>query len=397
MIHNKARKNVLMVVHSRLPADVRVRREAEALVSENYNVDIICLNQTDRPKKETINGVNIYRVNMLRERPSKYKYALRYINFFLRAFFIANKLSLKNKYSFVHVHNMPDFLVFVPMIQKLCSAKIILDLHDPTPEVFMAKYYDGHDSLGIKFLKFQEKISIKFADKIITTNISFLETFVSRGCPEEKITIVMNSPQNTVFKIGTIDSDNSIRSDKFIIMYHGTLIERHGLDTALEAIGILRHTIPNLEFWVFGEGDYTKTFLNKVKDLDLQDIVKYSGLVSLEQISATIPKISVGIIPNKISPFTNINFPTRIFEYLFYNKPTIVPRTRGIKDYFDENSIFFFESGNAKSLCEMILNIYSYPKDAAAIITAGVKVYHQYTWEKQRQNLLNVYNSLRKG
>ena len=71
--------------------------------------------------------------------------------------------------------------------------------------------------------------------------------------------------------------------------------------------------------------------------------MKFHGFKSLPEIAACISTIDVGLIPNRSSSFTQINFPTRIFEYLAMHKPVIVPDTQGIQDYFGarRNSLYF--------------------------------------------------------
>ena len=39
---------------------------------------------------------------------------------------------------------MPDFLIFTAVIPKLLGAKVVLDMHDLMPEVYMAKYGPRH-------------------------------------------------------------------------------------------------------------------------------------------------------------------------------------------------------------------------------------------------------------
>ena len=58
----------------------------------------------------------------------------------------------------------------------------------------------------------------------------------------------------------------------------------------------------------------------------------------------------IGVIPNRRSIFTEINTPTRIFEYLSQGKPVIAPRVPGIVDYFGPEDLVFFELGDADDL-----------------------------------------------
>ncbi len=389
-------KKILMVVYSYFPQDVRPRREAEALIKAGYEVDIICLRLADQSKEEIIYGVNTFRVNLAKSRSSKRKYIFLYANFFIRAFFLINWLFLKKHYSVIHVHNMPDFLVFLGIVPKLFGSKIILDLHDPTPEMLMTKFADGKDSKLTKLLKWQEKVSIKFAHRVITTNKSFLDRFIFRGCPPDKIFIIMNSPQESIFNRNTDKSKEKLAENKYIVMYHGIIITRYGFEDLLNAVYLLKDKILGLELRVYGNGEDLSLFLETVKKLKLENTVKYFGLVSIEKIVEMIPECDIGIIPNRLGPFTQINLPTRIFEYLYMQKPIVVPRTQGIKDYFDEESIFYFNAGDSEDLANVIFNIYSHPEKSLEVVNNGYEIYKKNSWTNQGKNLINIYNELLK-
>jgi glycosyltransferase involved in cell wall biosynthesis len=392
MVHRT--KKILMVIYSYFPQDVRPRREAEALINAGYTVDIICLKLPDQTKFETIYGVDTYRINISKSRSSKSKYIFLYATFFFRSFFLLNRLFLKNRYSVIHVHNMPDFLVFVALLPKLFGSKVILDLHDPSPEMLMTKFADDRDSKLMKLLKWQEKISVKFANKVITTNKSFVDIFVSRGCPLDKINVVMNSPQDSVFNKCVNKSKEKSDKNKYVIMYHGIIITRYGFEELINAVNSLKEKIPGLELRVYGNGEDLSLFLEMVKKLNLEKIVKYFGQVPIEKIVETIPECDVGIIPNRLTPFTKINFPTRIFEYLHMKKPVVVPRTQGIKDYFDEDSIFYFDAGDAENLANIISKVYTDPDGTVEVVNKGYKIYQNYKWEQQSQNLIKTYEEL---
>jgi len=386
-------KKILMVVYSYFPQDVRPRREAEALINAGYSVDMICLKLPDQNKFEETCGVNTYRVNLSKSRSSRRKYIFLYASFFVRSFFLLNRLYLKNRYAVIHVHNMPDFLVFLSMIPKIFGAKVILDLHDPTPEMLMTKFAEERDSRLTKILKWQEKVSIRFAHKIITTNKSFLDKFISRGCPSDKINIVMNSPQGSIFNNRSNSKEKSDKN-KYVVMYHGIIIKRYGFEELLNAVNLLKDKIPGLELRIYGTGEDLPIFIEMVQKLDLENIVKYFGQVPIEKIVEIIPECNVGIIPNRLTPFTKLNFPTRIFEYLHLNRPVVVPRTQGIKDYFDESSIFYFNAGDAENLANVIFNVYSNPTKTSDVVNKGYNIYQNYRWEQQSKNLIKIYEEL---
>lgn len=205
----------------------------------------------------------------------------------------------------------------------------------------------------------------------------------------------MNSPDEKIFNKenpGTDTEPDNINS--FIVMCHGFIAERNGLGTALEAINIVRDKITGIIFNIYGEGDFMDQFLNRVEELNLKDIVKYHGVVPLEIIAEKIKSINIGIVPNNKTPFTDINLPTRIFEYLSMGKPVIAPRTRGILDYFSDDSIFFFEPGNMESLAEKIIESHDNPEYTQSVLNRGISVFQKYRWEIEKKHYVDLVKKL---
>jgi glycosyltransferase involved in cell wall biosynthesis len=202
----------------------------------------------------------------------------------------------------------------------------------------------------------------------------------------------MNSPESDIFhpsKYGARRQADPNGDKPFKIMYHGLIAERHGLDTALEAVARLRSVIPALEFHIFGDRTpYMNKVNAQVQKLGLRSCVHYQGYRPQTEIAESICSIDLGIIPNRRSPFTEINMPTRIFEYLAMGKPVIVPYTRGIRDYFEADSALFFEPGDAKSLADAILDVYRNPQKADSILARSRTVYEAYRWEVHRVQFL---------
>lgn len=384
-----------MVVFSYYPADPRPRREAEALVEAGYSVDIICLRNRNEKSHAIFNQVVIHRIPIQKKRGAKTRYLFEYATFFILSLMKLSWLFLKKRFAVVHIHNMPDVLVFTGLLPKLFRRPVILDLHDPMPEVYTAKYgYDEHHPI-IKILICLEKLSISFCSLVLTPNIAFRNRFISRGCPPNKIEILMNSPQETIFAPATEPrADKPVENHRKVLMFHGTVVERHGLDLALHAIKQLKTDIPNLIFEVYGEGDYVPCFLELTKDLGLQDTVRYYGHVSMETIAKAIQGIDLGVIPNRRSPFTDINMPTRIFEYLSVGKPVVAPRTPGIQDYFAEEAIFFFTPNDIQSLKNKILACIVDHDLRKETIRKGTEIYQRHSWQRQKYHMVKLYKTI---
>jgi glycosyltransferase involved in cell wall biosynthesis len=395
-----AGKRVGMVMFSFYPYDPRPRRIADALIKQGASVELICLTDEKSPKRAMENGIDVRRVAIEHSRGGKFNYVYQYTAFILASSAILAARSLKRRYDLIYVHNMPDVLVASGLIPKLFGAKVVLDLHDPMPELMTTIYGMAQDSSSVRLIKRLEKWSLKRADLVLTVNVACKRIFGNRSCPPEKIGVVMNSPDGKIFPYRAVRSYDAERSANkpFVIMYHGSLVERNGVDLAVQSLVRVRKNVPNAELRIFGKQNaFVMQVLEEAKTLGVQDSVKYMGPKKLEELVGEIKACDVGVIPNQRNPFTDINTPTRIFEYLALGKPVIAPNTPGILDYFTPESLFFFESGNADQLAQQIEYVAAHPKEAMDVADRGQEIYNAHTWDQEKQTLVNLIGGLFEG
>ena len=394
-------RNAAVLLFSHYPADPRPRRAAEALAAEGVKIDLICLRDDDgEPARETFGSINVTRVRLKRQRGSKLGYVGQYLTFVLVSFFYLASRSLTRRYDFVHVHNMPDILVFGATVPKLLGAKVILDLHDPMPELMQTIFRLPEKSLSVVMLKRLEKLSIRFADLVLTVNLACKKLYSSRSCQPDKIKVVINSPDDEIFRfqrgdVRDVDGKNGNGSNPFVILYHGSLVRRNGFDLAMESLEKVKKTISSVQLRVCGQRtDFFEQVMESARQRGLDGNIDYLGVRDLKGIVEAIEECDLGIIPNHRNIFTEINTPTRIFEYLALAKPVIAPKAKGIQDYFGDNDLIFFELGNADDLARKIEFAYSHPKEVADTVKRGQEVYLSHTWSRERLSLLNSISEL---
>jgi glycosyltransferase involved in cell wall biosynthesis len=394
-------KRVGMVVFSSYPADPRPRRAAEALLKEGMHLDLICEADDRLPRREDLGGLKIFRVPISHHRGGKFSYAYQYSTFILMSAGILAWRSLWRRYDLVYVHNMPDILVLSALLPKALGAKVILDQHDPMPELMTTIFNLDENSFEVRVIRKLEKWSIACANLVITVNLACKRIFAARSCRPEKIGVVMNSPDGDIFLYRAASSyptSERTSGKPFAIMYHGSLVERNGLDLALNALAHVRKSVPNAELRIYGRSTpFLEHVLEKARSMGLQTCVCYLGPKRLEELVAEIETCDVGVIPNQRNRFTDINTPTRIFEYLALGKPVIAPRTPGIHDYFSPDSLLFFEAGNALSLAEKIEYVSCNYRCAIETAERGQQIYLAHTWEKEKQILVKLVSNLLNG
>ena len=392
-------KRAAVLLFSYFPGDARPSRAAQALAAEGMTVDIICLqrDQTE-PRRETMGGINVFRVPLKRCRGSKLRYLAQYSTFILRSFVQLAFHSVSRRYDLVHVHNMPDVLVFAALVPRMLGAKVILDLHDPMPELMQTIFGLKESSLSVRLLKRLESWSVGFADLAVTVNLACKRIYESRGCPPEKMIVVMNAPDDHVFKFQAPQSNGSNGSDParpFSILYHGSLVPRNGLDLAVDALEIAKERVPAARLIVCGErSSFLEEVMASAEKRGLQDRVDYLGVKDRTGIVEAIQHCDLGVIPNHRNTFTEINTPTRIFEYLSLGKPVVAPRTLGIEDYFGKDALLFFDAGDSRDLARRIEFAYFNREETTRFVERGQEVYLANNWTRQKANFIHSIEEL---
>jgi len=390
-------KHVAMVTFSPYPSDPRPRRAADALLTEGMSVDMLCLADGTAPRRETSGQIDIVRIPITHRRGGKVSYAYQYSAFILASAGILALRSIRRRYDLVYIHNMPDILVLASLIPKALGARVVLDMHDPMPELMRTIFNLSGDTRTVRLMKRLEKWCMARADLVVTVNVACKRIFASRSCPADKIGVVMNSPDEQIFPLRTprLRPAEIAASRRFVIMYHGSIVERNGLDLAVEALGRIRETVPTAELRIYGkQTPFLEEVLDKARHAGLQDRVRYLGPRRLEELVPEIEDCDLGVIPNPRNAFTDINTPTRIFEYLAMAKPVIAPRTPGIQAYFPEDSLLCFESGMVDDLARQIEYVFFHPEESLKIVERGQKVFSEHSWAQEKETLVTLVSGV---
>lgn len=381
---------IFMAAYTNYRRDPRVRREAEALVDAGYKVVFMASSQPGEPDQETLAGVDVIkRMRLNVGRTSAMLYMLDYALFFLM---MALHLSCRPlRYQLIHVNNMPDFLVFAAWLPRLLGRPVIHDVHDLMPELFIEKFSSGERHWFVRLLKAQERWAGRFASAVLTVEERLKDILSERGIARGKIRVLMNLPDDRIFAprgappVKTADQP-------FVMVYHGTLARRLGLDLALEAIASIRAKAPGVQLRIIGAGEERESLLALREQLGLEDIVTFSeGYVPVERIPQLICDADVGLVPLRISSGTDIMLPTKLLEYVSMEIPCIVPRTGTIGRYFNEQMVRFFEAENIDSLGAAMLELYADPQRRIGLARQATEQFgRSYSWSEHKK----VYTSL---
>ncbi len=147
--------------------DPRVRRETECLAQRGDQLDVFCLRAPGKPAREIAGNIRLYRIVKKQASGNCFLKYLGFLQFLIVSFLWVSFYHYQRRYDCVHVHNVPDLLVFSALVPRRCGAKLILDLHENMPELFMQKFHKPEDHWAVRAIKFSEKRAVQFADHVI--------------------------------------------------------------------------------------------------------------------------------------------------------------------------------------------------------------------------------------
>ena len=388
---------ILIIAYTAYARDGRVKRQAEALTSRGDQVDAICLADGDVADTR---GVNVIGLLLPRYRgASRIDYLRSYINFFSQAAALAVRRSLQARYDVVIACTMPDLAILSALPCRLFGSKLVLDVHDTMPELYLDKFGGRHGRIGARMLMLQERLSALLADRVLAVHDLHAERLQLSGVPQRKLVVIANSPDPRIFPVAdTGCQSRRVRSEPgvgtFSIICHGTISRRLGLDTTLAALALLHHRFPLIRLRIIGAGDYLDDLKTLSRKLRVESAISFENPVPIQELAAKLGEANVGLVPNNESSATHLMLPVKLLEYATLGIPVICARLRTIEHYFSEESVRYFSPNNARQLARAIQDLYLDPALRDRLSNSAARVVKSISWPIHSQRFCDAVDSL---
>lgn len=385
---------VCMLVHQDYYYDARVIRYAEALAKEGCEVDILALRGVKPPGRSLPPGLRVYTIPLRRAYQQRRSYMAEYAIACVLFTLWLLPLFLRRRHRVIHVHNMPDFLIFTALLPRLLGARLILDIHDLMPEVYVSKYGSTAHSRTIRLIKLQEQYAVRFAHAVITANSRFRTTLIGRGVPAEKILVVNNVADTQLFDRGRYQ--HAPPEGEFVLLYPGTIAPRYGLEVALRALPALIPHIPQLRLQILGaHTSHVDELVQLAKELRVSEWVVFREAIPLQDVPHVMSQAHIGIYPGFCDEHMAIATPSKVLEYAAMGLPIVSSSLPVLTDFFSPQAVRYFEPGNVTQFAQAILELYEHPIRRAELVRAADQEYvSRYTWASECGRYLGLVRRL---
>ena len=388
-------RRVCVIRQASVARDPRVLREVHALLDAGHEVDVISLHEKGERLRERKGALVHYRLPVPGDpQQSIAAYAVRAVVFGLLATLLAGALHLRRRYALVQVHTLPDTLVFTAIIPRLLGAKVLLDLHETMVEFFMTKYGAAPTDLKTRLVRRAEQASIRFADFALTCTNEMRDAFVARGADPARIGVVLNASPEEVFDV-VRHPPRGTGPEQFVVMCHGTVEERYGIGTAIEAVALLGDDVPGLKLAIMGTGSYLPEAERQVEALGIGDRVDLNGRwVPIGELLDAIASCDAGLVAMKRDAFRDLTHCNKMYDLMTMRRPVLMSRTRSVANYFGDDCFEYFTAGDPQALADAIKRLHDDPARADEIVDRATDALEPYRWKHERQRYIGFVSAL---
>jgi glycosyltransferase involved in cell wall biosynthesis len=308
---------VFVIGNHALPRDRRVWQECRSV--QRLGFDVVGVSPTGtiagtEGALDHVEGIPIHRFPAPRSGRGVGAYAREFGAASLHSARLLNRLAREMRINVVHFGNPPDFLVLGALPLKRRNTRVIFDHHDLSPELYLA--HTGRRDGVYHLLLSLERLSMRTADVVISTNESFRRVAIDRGGKRpEDVFVVRNGPDLSRFR--AVDADAATkRGKRHLLAYAGVMGRQDGIDHAVRALAALAARRQDWHAVLVGDGDVLPEMRELVRSLGLEHDVEFTGWVSSDEVARVLSAADVCLAPDPPTEANHRSTMIKIMEYM---------------------------------------------------------------------------------
>lgn len=313
----------MLLGNTAYPEDVRVLYEARTLVEAGYEVAVICPLDRGQPRRERLDGVDVYRYPNPIRASGFVGHALEYGLATVAAAVLSARVLVRGGFDVVHAHNPPDTYGLVAAPYKLLGKRFVFDHHDLAPEMYDARFAEDANPLVRRALVLLEKLCCRLADHVIATNESYRAMEIERGgVSPDAITVVRNGPDLETRAPVAPDPELRARAGT-LLGYVGVMGKQDGVEHLLYALRHLVYDLGKTDVLcvLIGRGDMWEELKRLARELGLEDHAWFTGFVPDEDLLRYLSTVDICVDPDPSNPFNDRSTMIKMLEYMALAKP----------------------------------------------------------------------------
>lgn len=389
---------LMLLENSSFPEDSRVLLQARSLTAAGYHVTVIAPTEQGATRKsEIIEGIQVYRYPAAPEWGGVLSYAIEYSYSIAMQFLLSLYVWLRRGFDTIHMHTPPDMNAVIPVFFRLFGKRFVYDLHDLSPELFLAQREGRQPGLISWVLLRCERFASRWSNLSISTNESQRDIQVARcGVAREKFHVVRNGP-NEAFLGGAITPRPEWHCDNMVTLgYVGVMGPQDGVDYLIRTFDILvnRRGRSNVRAVLVGSGAALADLKRQVASLGLTKQIHFTGRVPFVDVPSYIAGFDICCTPDPSNAYNDSCTTIKTMEYMALAKPIVCfATTENKKTALD--AALYADDNDVEQYADIIERLLD---DSELRVRMGQigrqRILDELSWEHQSRRLIQAYDGL---
>jgi glycosyltransferase involved in cell wall biosynthesis/peptidoglycan/xylan/chitin deacetylase (PgdA/CDA1 family) len=151
--------------------------------------------------------------------------------------------------------------------------------------------------------------AIRHADQVVAVSQDLANKLMELGVDPNRVHLVYNGVDADVFKPGPAEDCRKrlgLAGEKSLLLFVGNLLPVKGIDVLIEACAILKNKSFEFELHVVGKGTLRPELERRVRQLGLDDCVKFRGVIPNEQLPDWYRAATLLVLPSRSEGVANV-------------------------------------------------------------------------------------------
>ncbi len=172
-----------------------------------------------------------------------------------------------------------------------------------------------------------------------------------------------------------------------MVLFAGRLEYEKGVQTVLHALERVQDEAGPVVFYVAGVGTYSDELHRMVDELDLADVVRFTGFLEDHELRLHYAAADVAVAPSIYEPFGLV-----AVEAMACGTPVVVGDTGGLREIVSDGHGLSFPPQDADELADRLVAVLGDDELAAALVAKGRRrIAQRYDWQTVALRTTRVY------
>jgi len=269
------------------------------------------------------------------------------------------------------------FFFFIAIIARIYGSKTIARVTGIIPEEVVSQM-DLKSKLRKKLGKICENISLKLSDHVLALSHHLKDLLVKRGTNPEKITVLSQGVDLSIFKFYPIGKKRLSNANKKRILYVGRINKLKGIEYLIRAYEIIKTQLKDIECIFVGHGNIS----HLVTPGQTLSGIHLMGYVPQEELPSVYKEVDVVVLPSLTEGLPNV-----VLEAQASGVPIVASAVGEIPRLLGQNRGIIVQPRDSRALAEGIMRAltdYNYCREAVQKSRKYVEVEHSFSVLKRK-------------